>query len=65
MIKIGDKVAHFMTSNKCGIVVEFIRQNQEYMSTGGTMEYVSYAIVKMPSGDLIKYRTADLMKVYD
>lgn len=65
MIKIGDKVAHFMTLNKWGIVVDFIRENQQYMSVGGTMEYVSYAVIKTPSDELIKYKTADLMKVYE
>jgi hypothetical protein len=65
MIKIGDKVAHFMSMNLAGIVVDFKSEKVSYMTTGGTVEQISYSLVQMPSGEIYKYKTADLMKVFN
>lgn len=66
MIKVGDKVAHFMYMNKVGIVTEITLGQGSMMTAGGTMSNErSIATITLPSGEKVKYHVSDLMKVYD
>jgi hypothetical protein len=66
MLKKGFKVAHFMTSHKHGTIVEiYNKQDNNNMTTGGTMSARSYVVVKFSDNTQITYNSGDVIRVYD
>lgn len=65
MFKAGQKVSHFMTTHKVGVVlnIEYARNN--FMTEGGTTASKVYIVVKYSDEDIKKYDSGDLIKVYD
>ena len=65
MFKIGQKVSHFMTTHKVGIIVNIEYARNNFMTTGGTTQSKVYVIVKYNDDDIQKYDSGDLIKIYD
>ena len=69
MIKVGDKVHHFMEMHKHGKVVDVIVENNSLLTTGGTSSSKVFMIVKYTDNTnkklLRRIPLGDLMKVYD
>jgi len=68
MIKVGDKVHHFMEMNNHGRVVNTIVEKNSLLTTGGTSSSNVFVVVEYIENDKKIYRNirlGDLMKVYD
>ena len=65
MIKLGDKVYHWATSNKIGQVIFVVKESSNLMTTGGTMESKTYMIVEYPDKSRDKILSSELNKYFD
>ena len=65
MFKVGQKVSHFMTTHKVGIIINIEYARNNFMTTGGTTQSKVYVVVKYNEEDIQKYDSGDLIKVYD
>jgi hypothetical protein len=68
MIKVGDKVHHFMEMHKHGKVVDTIVESNSLLTTGGTSSSNVFMVVEYIENNKKIYRNirlGDLMKVYD
>lgn len=55
-----------MTSHKHGTIVEiYNKQDNNNMTTGGTMSSRSYVVVKFSDNTQITYNSGDVIRIYD
>ena len=65
MIKLGDKVYHWASSNKIGEVVFIVRESSNIMTTGGTLDSKVYMIVEYPDKSKQKILSSELNKHFE
>ena len=66
MLKVGQKATHFMQSHKVGTIVQILNErNHNYMTTGGTTQSEIYVIVKYSENDIQKFKSGDVIRIYD
>jgi len=65
MIKINDKVYHYATMNKIGVVTNIIRHKNTALTTGGTTESRIYVEVLYDKEEKKIHYIGDLQKYYD
>ena len=65
MFKTGQRVSHFMTTQKVGTIINIFHEKNNFMTTGGTTASRVIIEVKYSENDIIKYDSGDLIKVYD
>jgi hypothetical protein len=62
--KKGDKVSHFMSTNKIGTVVDIIQEKTNVWTTLGVPDLKTILIVEYNDKSLHKIITSDAIKVY-
>jgi len=62
--KKGDKVSHFMSTNKIGTVVDIIQEKTNVWTTLGVPDLKTILIVEYSDKSLHKIITSDAIKVY-
>ena len=66
MIKIGDKVYHWASSDEVGEAVFIVKEKtNRVMTSGGTMQSRTYVIVQYKSGERKKILSSELQKHFD
>lgn len=66
MLKVGDKVSHYMETHKVGTIVNIYRTKSNLMTVGGTTETRMMVEVKYENEDKIyTYFGGDILKSYD
>ena len=66
MLKIGDKVSHYMETHKVGTIINMYRKQSNLMMVGGTSEQRLMVEVKYQNEDKIfTYFAGDVLKSYD
>ena len=65
MFKVDQKVSHFMTINKVGVITNIEYSKNNFMTEGGTTASKVFIVVKYNEEDIQKYDAGDLVKVYD
>ncbi len=63
--KKGDKVSHFMTSNKIGIVVDIIQEKVNVWTTLGVPDVKTLLVVEYVDKSRQMITTSDAIKIYD
>jgi len=63
--KKGDKVSHFMTSNKIGTVVDIIQEKTNVWTTLGVSDVKTLLVVEYFDKSRQLITTSDAIKIYD
>ena len=65
-MKVGDKVYHWQTMNKIGILIEsFTDANNNMLTVGGTTATRVYYKVEYEDGTIDTYHAGEVMKHFD
>ena len=62
MVRIGDKVYHFMNMRDIGSVIDIRLEGSNIHLEGGTSQQQVFVIVSMGDGRIVKMRREDVMK---
>jgi hypothetical protein len=65
MLKIDQRVSHFMTMHKVGTIINIEYSKNNFMTEGGTTASKVYVVVKYSENDIQKYDVGDIIRIYD
>jgi len=66
MLKVGQKASHFMSTHRVGEIIDLIYEKAGLgWSTGGTLDTRVIVVVRYKNGEIEKYNSGDVIRIYD